>query len=349
MHSTPRISCSCSICRRRTPDTSADGHADVLADCHRQSCDASCFVGTAPANRRLLVPAFARAFLAAGALLVAGAAILLSTLRAGPQQTRRATWAMTFGSRLLLRAMGIRLTQHGGPRPGPSLVVANHVSWLDVLVLASAGTMLPVAKAEIGQWPVIGVLARRAGALFIRRDRLRELPAKVDRITVMLRRGHRVQVFPEATTRCGTTMTPFHRAAFQAAIDAAVVISPVAISYHDQAGNPVTAAAFVGDTSLATSVLRMLRARSTTAVANWRPVVPAIVATGLAATDRALAAAAAQRAIARTLHQQVLPTPNHRRSASCELRSTSGGTPIRAGHNRHLLQSQGSTAQVVLK
>jgi len=244
---------------------------------------------------------------------------------------------------------GIQLTQHGATRPGPSLVVANHVSWLDVLVLASAGTMLPVAKAEVACWPIIGVLARRAGAEFIRRDRIRELPAEVDRMSVLLRQGHRVQVFPEATTRCGTTMKPFHRAAFQAAIDAAVVISPVAISYRDQAGDPVTAAPFVGDTDLITSVLRLLRARSTTAVATWLPVVPAIVATGLAATDRARAAAAAQRAIARTLQQQVLLTPNHRPSTSCELPIASGGMADRDGRSRQLLQSQGSaSARVVL-
>jgi 1-acyl-sn-glycerol-3-phosphate acyltransferase len=250
--------------------------------------------------------------MAAGALLVGGAAILLSTLRAGPQQTRRATWAMTCASRLLLRALGIALTQHGGPRAGPSLVVANHVSWLDVLVLASAGTMLPVAESEIAHQPVIGVLARRAGALFIRGDRLRELPGDVDRMTVLLRQGHRVQVFPEATTRCGTSTTAFHRATFQAAIDAAVVISPVAISYRDQTGNPVSGATFIGDTRLITSVRRMLRAQPTTAVAIWLPVIPAIVATGRAATDRARAAAAAERAIARTLHQHVLRPADHR-------------------------------------
>ena len=250
----------------------------------------------------------ARAFLATGALLLGGSGILLSTLGSGQRPTRHATWALTHASRLLLRALGIRLSQRGGPRSGASLIVANHVSWLDVLVLASAGSMLPVAKAEIAQWPFIGFLARRSGALFIKRDRLSELPAHVDRIAVLLRQGHRVQVFPEATTRCGTTMAPFRRAAFQAAIDAAVVISPVAISYRDAAGNPVMTAAFVGETSLVTSVMRVLRAHPFTAVANWLPVVPAIVATGTAATDRARAAAAAERTIARTLHQRVLHT-----------------------------------------
>jgi 1-acyl-sn-glycerol-3-phosphate acyltransferase len=219
----------------------------------------------------------------------------------------------------MLRALGIRLSQRGGPRPGASLVVANHVSWLDILVLASAGSLLPVAKAEIAQWPIIGVLARRSGALFIRRERLSELPAQVDRIELMLRQGHRVQVFPEATTRCGTTLAPFRRAAFQAAIDAAVVISPVAVSYRDVDGNPVTAVAFVGDTALLTSVVRVLRARPITAEAVWLPVVPALVATGNAAIDRARAAVAAQQAIGRTLRQEVL---NNRGQPTGQLRVT---------------------------
>jgi len=81
--------------------------------------------------------------MATGALLLGGSGILLSTLRSGQRQTRHATRALTLASRLLLRALGIRLSQRGGPRPGASLIVANHISWLDVLVLASAGSMLP--------------------------------------------------------------------------------------------------------------------------------------------------------------------------------------------------------------
>jgi len=290
----------------------------VATECHREICEASCVSGNEQQSQRTVGSAVARAFLATGALLLGGSGILLSTLRSGQRRTRHATWALTLASRLLLRALGIRLSQRGGPRSGASLIVANHVSWLDILVLASAGSMLPVAKAEIAQWPVIGILARRSGALFIKRDRLSELPAQVDRIAVLLRQGHRVQVFPEATTRCGTTMVPFRRAAFQAAIDAAVVISPVAISYRDAAGNPVMTAAFVGETGLVTSVVRVLRARPITAVASWLPVIPAVVATGTAATDRARAAAAAERTIARTLHQRVLHTRGQAAQPTCE-------------------------------
>jgi len=275
-------------------------------ECLKMACDASCVQDTATRRCRRFGTALPRAALTAGALLLVGALILLITMRAGPGRTHRGSWAVGRASRILLWALGVRLQQRGGPRPGASLVVANHVSWLDVLVLAAGGSMLPVAKAEIASWPLIGILARRCGVLFIHRRRLSELPTQVDRIADELRRGHRVQVFPEATTRCGTSINSFRRAAFQAAIDAAVVISPVAVSYRDSGGDHESATAFVGEMSLWTSVLIVLRAGPITAEATWLPTIPAIVATGIAPVDRARAASAAERSIARTLHQRVL-------------------------------------------
>lgn len=243
------------------------------------------------------------------ALAILAGAVLIgaTTVVPGYGARRRAATGLRLGSRIVLAVLRVRVVTRGKPLPGPALVVANHTSWLDILVLCAGAPMLPVAKAEVAAWPVIGRLARRSGALFIDRWRYRELPDVVDRVAGALRAGHRVQVFPEGTTRCGASLDPFRRALFQAAIDAATVVSPVALRYRDGAGAPTTASCFVGDETLITSVWRVLRSRPLRVEVHWLPVVPAIVAIGHRATDRAAVATKAQDAVARALHQPVVP------------------------------------------
>src|SRR4029077_17725925 len=125
--------------------------------------------------------------------------------------------------------------------------------------------MQMVAKLEVKSWPVIGGAAVRAGTLFLQRERLRELPMTVAAIAAALRSGSRVQVFPEGTTRCGSALNPFRRAAFQAAIDAGVVVSPVAVVYRESGGHRTSAVAFVGQSTLLASMLQTLRAGPITA------------------------------------------------------------------------------------
>jgi 1-acyl-sn-glycerol-3-phosphate acyltransferase len=112
---------------------------------------------------------------------------------------------------MTLRALGIRLDMRGTPRSGPGLVVGNHVSWLDILALTASAPMRQVAKSEVASWPIIGTMARRSGAIFVRRDSWRQLPAMVEEMTTALRQGEKVQVFPEATTRCGGAIAEFRR------------------------------------------------------------------------------------------------------------------------------------------
>lgn len=281
--------------------------------CARETCGPSCVLGSAGPGRvqpgRSMVRAAGRVVLVA--VCVGGGAVLVLLLTAVPGygRTTRGAVALQWVSRWVLRAAGIRPISRGAPRSGPSLVVANHVSWLDVLVLAAAAPMLPVAKSDVRGWPLIGTVASRVGALFVRRDRWRDLPDAVQQVTAALRRGHRVQVFPESTTRCGTALNPFRHAAFQAAVDAAVVISPVALGYRDRAGRPTSAAAFVGADSLLTSLWRTLRAGPLTVRVQWLPVIPAIAGSGHRSDHRAAAAARSERSIARALGQPVVGRP----------------------------------------
>lgn len=242
------------------------------------------------------------------AAAVLGVAVLLVPLVTAAPSHRRTRGAAVLAqliARLLLRALRVRVQWRGTPTPGPCLVVANHVSWLDVLVLAAAAPMVPVAKAEVASWPVLGGLATRLGAVFVQRENLRELPGVVAEVTAALRRGHRVQVFPESTTGCGTALRPFHRAVFQAAVDAAAVISPVALSYRG-GGSPAPPVAFVGEDDLLGSLWRILRSGPVTVRVRWLPPIPAAVGTEHPARSRALAARRAERAVAVALGQPVI-------------------------------------------
>lgn len=242
--------------------------------------------------------------------MLALAWILLVPLAAVPvhARTRAGTALLQHLSRLMLRAIGISVERRGSPATGPCLVVANHVSWLDVLVLAAAAPMVPVAKAEVHSWPLIGSVATRLGAVFVHRDRPRELPQVVAAITSTLRRGHRVQVFPESTTGCGGSVHLFRRAAFQAAVDAAVVIAPVTVAYRAADGGPAPVA-FVADDDLVSSLRRILRGGRVIVQVHWLPVIPAAVGTDHPARHRALAARRAEWAVAHALGLPVVGRP----------------------------------------
>ncbi|MFJ4340729.1 lysophospholipid acyltransferase family protein [Streptomyces sp. NPDC088915] len=193
-------------------------------------------------------------------------------------------------TRAVVRAFGVRVRYGGSPvATGPLLVVANHVSWLDVPLLAAVLPARTVAKAEVRHWPVLGVLAALGGTLFIDRDRLRALPGTVRAMTAVLAGGGRVAVFPEGSTWCGRERGRFRPAAFQAALDAGCAVQPVRIDYR-----PADAAAYVGDDPLGASLWRVVTTRCLTAEVRLADPLPS----GRHPDRRALAAAA-QRAVAR--------------------------------------------------
>ena len=170
-------------------------------------------------------------------------------------------------ARAMLAVLGVRLVRCGpAPRPG-SLLVANHVSWLDVVVLLAVTPARLVAKGEVGGWPGIGALAGLSGAIFLDRSRPKRLPATVAEVTAALRGGRSVAVFPEGTTFCGPERGRFRPAMFQAAIDAGAPVVPAWISYGS------TAAAFIGDDTLWASVRRVSALRSLTVTLVTAPAL----------------------------------------------------------------------------
>ncbi|MEV5484298.1 MULTISPECIES: lysophospholipid acyltransferase family protein [Streptomyces] len=177
----------------------------------------------------------------------------------------------------LLDALGIRIegaaALSAGDGPG-TLVVANHISWLDILALLAVEPVTLLAKREVGGWPVVGGLARRAGTHFIDRTNPRRLPDSVRQVTELLGSGRSVAVFPQATTWCTAEQGAFRRATFQAALDAGAPVRPVTLDYTQQ-GLPSTVAAFCGEDTFAGSLRRVLAARGLTIRVTAHPALTA--------------------------------------------------------------------------
>jgi 1-acyl-sn-glycerol-3-phosphate acyltransferase len=181
--------------------------------------------------------------------------------------------------RAVVAASGIRLVVTKGARGslsdgGATLVAANHVSWLDIPAVLAVEPMRVLAKSDVRNWPVIGLLASRGGTLFIDRRRLCRLPGTVAEIAATLRGGESVLAFPEGSTWCGRTQGRFYPATLQSAIDAGVPVRPVSLQYRLADGTPTTVAAFVGDDTMLASVWRVVSTRGLVVELDARPLVP---------------------------------------------------------------------------
>jgi 1-acyl-sn-glycerol-3-phosphate acyltransferase len=162
-------------------------------------------------------------------------------------------------SRRLLQLCRVSVEQGPGAAPlEHAMIVANHVSWLDIFVINSLHPCRFVAKAEIRGWPVLGWLAERAGTVFIARGDRRGLRHVFKGLVEVLRQGQRVAFFPEGTTSRQGTVLPFHANLLEAAIDAQVPVQPYAIEYLDAAGRHDACVDYVGETTFVGSFFMVL-------------------------------------------------------------------------------------------
>lgn len=205
-------------------------------------------------------------------------------------------------SRQLLSILNIRIRIQGrqpARGEGGCLLVANHVSWLDICVLNALHPARFIAKSEVRNWPVIGWLSIRSGTLFIERALRRNAALINRRLSHLLEQGECVALFPEGTTTDGKQVGHFHSALIQPAIDAGSQICPTALCYQDPDGKPSPAAAFIGDTTLLQSIWQILRCRQLDASVLFSPALPT------ADQNRRVLARSAQAAIAQGLRLAV--------------------------------------------
>lgn len=194
-------------------------------------------------------------------------------------------------SRGVLAALGIRLEASLAHAQPGALVVANHISWIDIFVINAALPSAFVSKEEVRHWPLIGWLAARSETVFLRRGSRGHAKVINNQIAGILGRGNYVAVFPEGTTTDGTHLLHFHAALIQPALAVGRPVLPVAISYWAGDGTRSLAPAYVGDVSLLQSLQAIVRSRRLVARVATMPVL------GLAGEDRRQVAAAARAAI----------------------------------------------------
>ena len=157
-------------------------------------------------------------------------------------------WLKQRWSRQLLQVLGVALHIRGEAPRG--LVVANHISFLDIFAINAAAPAAFVSKDDVLNWPVIGWLSRHTETLFMARGSRNAAQRTREALVQHLGDGHLAALFPEGTTSAGTEVLPFHGALFQSAIDAGVPVSPVALRYRDERDNPSLAPAYIDDVSL---------------------------------------------------------------------------------------------------
>jgi 1-acyl-sn-glycerol-3-phosphate acyltransferase len=141
-------------------------------------------------------------------------------------------------SRTMCSMIGVSVEAHGRlPGDGPRFIVANHVSWVDILALSSLYPLVFLAKREVADWPVLGFLARLQGTIFIERANRRKIPQVNARLAETLRQGYDIVVFPEGTSSDGSTVLKFNAGHFGALCDdenmSTLTLAPVGIAYAD--------------------------------------------------------------------------------------------------------------------
>jgi 1-acyl-sn-glycerol-3-phosphate acyltransferase len=174
----------------------------------------------------------------------------------------------------VLRHMGMTVEVSGLPRPGATLVVANHVSWLDIAAIhAAAPHARFVSKADVLKWPLLGWLIRGAGTLFIERERKRDALRVMHAMAEALQRGETVAVFPEGTTGAGPELLPFHANLLHAAVTTATPVQPVVLRFAGPGQHFSPAVEFLGETTLLQSVWRVASAQGLTVHVDLLPPV----------------------------------------------------------------------------
>jgi 1-acyl-sn-glycerol-3-phosphate acyltransferase len=221
-------------------------------------------------------------------LAVVGAALVVLPLLPA---RRRAGASRAFAG-AVLAVLGIRHEATGQLPVGRGLLAANHVSWLDILVVLAHVPARLLAKCEVRDWPGVGRLAAAVGTLFVDRSQPRALPATVAGVAAALRGGAVVAAFPEGTTWCGRSVGRFRPAIFQAAVDARVPVVPVTLRFTLADGTGTTVVAFLGNDNLFASFRRVVATRGLHVSLRAHPALYPVPGASRRALARAAAAAA---------------------------------------------------------
>lgn len=208
-----------------------------------------------------------------------------------------ARFAARWLCRGVLRLLGITVRMTGTLPDGPALLVANHLSWIDIVAMVARYDCTFVAKDDVRDWPFVGVLGEALGVIWIDRRRKRDLRRAVEKLSATLQQGTRVVLFPEGTTTTGRQTLPFRSSLLQAAVIAEVPVVPIALSAHAADGQGETLC-WVDDETLLAHLPRVIALRQATfeirvlaplAAGPTRKVQSAAARTSIVTTCRLLA------------------------------------------------------------
>ena len=184
--------------------------------------------------------------------------VLIVLLRFGSMPVAERRLRVQWWATKTLRLMGITLRVEGAPVAGAVLLVANHISWLDIMAVhAVCPHARFVSKADVKSWPLMRHLVDAADTLYLERERKRDALRVVHAMAQALKAGDTVAIFPEGTTSDGQALLSFHANLLQAAIATGTPVQPVAIRFSDSTHAVSRAVEFVGATTLAQSLWRV--------------------------------------------------------------------------------------------
>ncbi len=212
---------------------------------------------------------------------------------------------MRVWARVSVRLIGMQIRVEGEPPPRASLLVANHLSYVDVVALLASAPGTFVAKTEIASWPGIGALCHFVGTVFVDRRRLRGVLPAIDDMVRTLRAGERVILFPEGTSTPGESVLRFRSALFEAALRAEAPVACASLAYATEGGeNPAAlAVCWWADMTFGTHAWQLLRLPGFDARISFSSKL-------LSGFDRKVLARDAQRTIATHVARHPrMPTP----------------------------------------
>lgn len=166
--------------------------------------------------------------------------------------------------------INLHIIREGDLPERTAILVSNHISWLDIIVI---GQYLPayfVAKSDISRWPIVGYLSKQAGTIFIRRGDKKHILATAEKMVWLLKQNSNIIAFPEGTTTQGDEVLNFHASLFQPALLTKSTIQPIAIQYH---GSAKEHAPFVGDDAFIPHLIKMLMLDKIEVQISFLPVI----------------------------------------------------------------------------
>ena len=176
---------------------------------------------------------------------------------------RRALWGHATGKQMMA-AMGIR-TKVSGKLPARGLLVSNHLSYLDILIIGSIVPCFFVAKSEISQWPFFGWMSKAGGTVYVERSGRTKVDGVMQQMAERLKLPIMLHLFPEGTSTDGSRILPFRSRLFTPAIEGNAPVTAEAIRYIADDGAPEHDLCWFGDAEFLSHLLKTLGRLSFTA------------------------------------------------------------------------------------